>query len=288
MQSLTNTTIYPKILNYFALLKPRVMALVIFTSFSGYILSPHSCSPFFVFIGILSISIAAGASGCLNQWYEAETDALMERTKNRPVASGKITKESALSFGIILSVISLIMMQAAFGLLQTFLLAFTIWFYAYFYTIILKPRTPQNIVWGGISGALPPVIGYSLGGTIDIYAFVLFLIIFFWTPPHFWALSMTLKDDYKKAGIPLMPTEKGEVYTKKLMIFYGILTSLSSLLLLYLRETNIFHIISYVAINIYWFFLILNNNFTKNKNIKLFLFSILYLFLIFFLASCFH
>ncbi|MBP9752366.1 MAG: heme o synthase [Proteobacteria bacterium] len=282
---------FPQLGDYWGLLKPRVMSLVIFTSVCGYLLSPFSVHPFLAFVGILSIAIGAGASGCLNQWYEQKTDALMSRTKNRPIPSGRIDSDSALSFGVILSITSIILLQISFGLLQSFLLLFTILFYSLFYTIILKPNTPQNIVWGGISGALPPVIGYSLGGSIDVYAFCLFLIIFFWTPAHFWALSLNCKDDYANASIPIMPNIKGDQYTKNLIFVYAILTTLSTFLLIYLRESSILYISLLIILNTYWLYICyqLRRKGTNQKdNLKVFFYSMIYLFLIFLFTSIFH
>lgn len=275
--------------DYVALLKPRVMLLVIFTAFCGYMVSPLHVHPFLAFVGILSIAIGAGASGCLNQWYEVHTDSLMKRTQNRPLVRGVIHTNDALGFGIILSLLSIILIQVSFGILQSFLLSFTIAYYAFFYTIYLKPRFSQNIVWGGAAGALPPVIGYSLGSPIDAYACSLFLIIFLWTPPHFWALAMTLKNDYEKAKTPMLPNIKGDIYTKKQIVYYAILTTLSSLLPIVLRPSHIFLTIIIIIVNIIWLhhaYKLYNE--TNYNPLKFFGISIFYLFVIFLLLSVFH
>ncbi|CAO5680380.1 MAG: Protoheme IX farnesyltransferase [Holosporales bacterium] len=289
--NLLKTREIPQFIDYWGLLKPRVMSLVIFTSICGYILSPFIVHPFLAFVGILSIAMGAGASGCLNQWYEAKTDSYMLRTKNRPIPSGRIDPDSALSFGVILSITSLILLQVSFGVLQSFLLFFTIIYYTCFYTMVLKPNTVQNIVWGGASGALPPLIGYSLGGTVDVYAFFLFLIIFFWTPVHFWALSLNCKEDYKNARIPIMVNLKGEQYTKNLMFVYALLTSLSTGMLVYLRESSLLFVILLLVLNFIWLYVCYRFTFSKNnekQNLKVFFYSMIYLFLVFLFAAIFH
>lgn len=274
--------------DYWDLLKPRVMALVVFTSFCGCLLSPFPIHGLSAALGILSITLASGAAGCLNQWYEKKTDALMQRTKNRPVASGRITAHASLIFGLIITSLSLCIMQMAFGLFQSLFLLFNIAFYAFFYTVILKPNTDQNIVIGGGAGALPPVIGYSLGGTVDVYALMLFLIIFMWTPTHFWALSLRLKDDYKSANIPILPNTKGDLYTKKMMVLYAVLTTLMTFCPLFLRSSRIILWIGFVIINTVWLYLSYATYKDQKDPIKLFLFSILYLFFIFFMLVIFH
>jgi protoheme IX farnesyltransferase len=274
---------------YFSLLKPRVMGLVIFTALCGYILSPFSIHPFLAFVGLLAIATGAGASGCLNQWYEARTDALMDRTRHRAVSSGAIPADAALSLGIILSILSIIVLQITFGLMQCLLLAFTIFYYAFVYTVCLKPYTDQNIVWGGVSGALPPVIGYSLGGTIDLYAGILFFIIFFWTPAHFWALSLTLKEDYNKAHIPILPNTKGDAYTKKQILLYATLTALISFLPLFLRHSPLILWGIFIILNVIWLKKCIHlYNETLPQPLKVFFFSMVYLFSIFLLLSIFH
>ncbi|CAO4847888.1 MAG: Protoheme IX farnesyltransferase [Holosporales bacterium] len=264
------------------------MALVVFTSLCGFLLSPFPIHGLSAALGILSITLASGAAGCLNQWYEAKTDARMQRTKNRPVAAGRITPLASLTFGLFIAFLSLCIMQLTFGFFQSFFLFFNIVFYSYFYTVILKPNTDQNIVIGGGAGALPPVIGYSLCGTIDLYALVLFLIIFMWTPTHFWALSLRLKDDYKCANIPILPNTKGDHHTKKMMVVYALLTTLSSFIPLFLRSSMLVMWFAFITLNVVWLHLSYSVYKDQKDPIKLFLFSILYLFLIFFMLVVFH
>lgn len=274
---------------YFSLLKPRVMGLVIFTTLCGYMLSPFSVHPFLALVGLLAIATGAGASGCLNQWYEARTDVLMERTKHRVLAIGIISSDAALALGIILSILSIIILQITFGLVQSLLLSFTIFYYAYIYTVLLKPHTDQNIVWGGVSGALPPVIGYSLGGSLDLYAWILFFIIFFWTPAHFWALSLTLKEDYSKANIPILPNTKGDSYTKKKIFIYAFWTSITSFLPLFLRPSSFILWGLFIILNALWLqkcYQLWNESLLNP--LKVFFFSMFYLFFIFLFLSIFH
>ncbi|MDP2193608.1 MAG: heme o synthase [Alphaproteobacteria bacterium] len=269
--------------SYFELLKPRVMALVIFTSACGYFLSPYSLHPFLACIGILSIALGAGASGCLNQWFEAETDKIMSRTCNRPIPSGRIHADEALQFGLGLSVIALLLMQIAIGFWQMVFLAFTIFFYAYVYTVILKPSTDENIVIGGAAGAFPPMIGYFLSGVIDAYAIALFCVIFFWTPPHFWALSFSLKDDYQKAGIPIYINTRGVRATTRMMLVYGLLTAATCYVPLYLGNHSKYAYTAITAINGFWVYYLMRLSMHSNKQhaISVFLYSLIYLFLVF-------
>ncbi len=208
--------------DFFELLKPKVMRLVVFTAFVGLMVAPGYIHPFTAFVAILSIAIGAGAAGCLNMWYEHKLDALMERTKNRPIPSGRITPGQALAFGVILSVTSVTMLAMMVNWFAAGFLAFTIFYYVVVYTMWLKPNTPLNIVIGGAAGAFPPMVGYaSVTGNISIDSFVLFLIIFMWTPPHFWALNLYIKRDYEKANIPMMASVKGEAYTRKQILIYS-------------------------------------------------------------------
>lgn len=269
--------------DYVDLLKPRVMALVIFTSFCGYLLAPYSIHPFLAFSGIFAIALGAGASGCLNQWYEAKIDSMMMRTKNRPVAAGRIATEDAFKFGIILSLFSLIIMQISFGFAHCLFLAFTIFYYVYFYTVILKPNTDQNIVIGGASGAFPPMIGYFLAAPIDLFSISLFLIIFLWTPAHFWSLSFSLKDDYKKSNIPIVLNTKGERYTAKAIYIYAILTTVVSFVPLILRNTSVIAWGVVGIVNVIWLYYAtaLFANIEKTQAMTLFFYSIFYLFALF-------
>jgi protoheme IX farnesyltransferase len=211
--------------DYFALLKPRVMVLVIFTALVGMVVSPHGhVSPVIGAISLLMIAIGAGASGCLNMWWDADIDAVMTRTAKRPIPDGRIRPNEALAFGLFLSVGSTLILGLAANWLAAGLLAFTIVFYAVIYSMWLKRATAQNIVIGGAAGALPPVIGQAVvSGTVGIESLVLFAIIFIWTPPHFWALALVKAGEYAKAGIPMMPNVAGPESTRRQIVWYTVL-----------------------------------------------------------------
>lgn len=207
--------------DYWALLKPRVMSLVVFTGFVGLWLAPGHLHPLLACVAILCIAVGAGASGAINMWYDRDIDAVMKRTIDRPIPAGRVHPDEALSFGVFLSVASVILMGLAVNPVAAGLLALTIGFYIFIYTMWLKRRTPQNIVIGGASGALPPVIGWSaVTGDIGLPSLLLFGLIFLWTPPHFWALSLFRSGDYADAGVPMMPVVHGERETKKQMLLY--------------------------------------------------------------------
>ena len=209
--------------DYFALLKPRVMSLVVFTALVGLLLAPGGINPVIGVIAILSIAIGAGASGALNMWYDADIDALMSRTANRPLPAGRLERDHALALGLILSVFSVVLLGLAANWLAAGLLAFTIFFYAVIYTMWLKRSTPQNIVIGGAAGSFPPMIGWAaVTGTVSLEACILFLIIFLWTPPHFWALALYKQGDYGAAGIPMLPNVAGERVTKLQILLYSL------------------------------------------------------------------
>lgn len=215
-----------KVGDYVALLKPRVMSLVVFTGFAGMWIAPgfHAMHPLIAFTAILCLAVGAGAAGAINMWYDRDIDAIMHRTKNRPIPAGKILPAEALSFGIILSVLSVMMMGLAVNWMAAGILAFANFFYVVIYTMWLKRRTPQNIVIGGAAGAFPPMIGWAaVSGDITWVSVTLFAIIFFWTPPHFWALSLFANEDYKRANVPMLPVVSGEKTTKIQMIIYCIL-----------------------------------------------------------------
>ena len=209
--------------DYFALLKPRVMSLVVFTAVVGLLLAPGGINPVIGAIAILCIAVGAGASGALNMWYDADIDAVMSRTLNRPIPAGRVPREHALSLGVVLSAFSVMLLGLATNWLAAGLLAFTIFFYAVIYTIWLKRATPQNIVIGGAAGALPPMIGWAaVTGTVSIEGIILFLIIFLWTPPHFWALALYKQGDYHAAGIPMLPNVAGQTATKAQILLYSL------------------------------------------------------------------
>jgi len=209
--------------DFLALLKPRVMALAVFTAFVGLVVAPSGLNPIIAVIAIGAIAVGAGAAGALNMWYDADIDALMSRTSKRPVPSGRVTAGEALSFGLVLSALSVMTLGVLVGWLAASLLAFTIFFYVVIYTMWLKRSTPQNIVIGGAAGALPPVIGWAAAtGQVGIESLVLFLVIFLWTPPHFWALALFKVGDYEAAGIPMMPNVAGQASTKRQILIYAL------------------------------------------------------------------
>jgi len=210
----------------FALTKPRVMSLVIFTALCGLLAAPGSIHPVIGFTAILAISLGAGASAALNQWYESDIDAVMKRTSQRPLPAGRMDRETALHFGIGLSVFSVLLMGVAVNWFSAAFLAFSIFFYAVVYTIWLKRSTPQNIVIGGAAGAFPPAIGWAaVTGDVTLMPVLLFSIIFFWTPPHFWALALFVNSDYSKAGVPMMPVVAGRRSTRHQIFGYSLVLS---------------------------------------------------------------
>lgn len=212
--------------DYIELLKPRVMSLVVFTAFVGMVAAPATLNPVLAIIAIMAIAIGAGASGALNMWYDADIDAVMSRTRGRPIPSGRVRPAEALAFGLILSVLAVMTLGVLVNWLAATLLAFTIFFYAVIYTMWLKRSTPQNIVIGGAAGAIPPVIGWAAAtGTVSLESVILFLIIFLWTPPHFWALALFKSGEYGRAGIPMMPNVAGSLSTRRQMLAYAVLTA---------------------------------------------------------------
>lgn len=209
--------------DYFALLKPRVMTLVIFTAACAMIAAPGTLHPFLAFVSVLCVAVAAGAAGALNQWYEADIDAVMKRTANRPLPAGRLAASEALAFGIILSIGSVMVMGLALNWVAASWLALSIGFYVLVYTMWLKRRTPQNIVIGGAAGAFPVLVGWaSVTGDTPLLAWVLFGIIFLWTPPHFWALALFMEADYSKAGVPMLPVTHGATETRRQILWYSL------------------------------------------------------------------
>mgnify|MGYP002622915888 FL=1 len=210
--------------DYIALLKPRVMSLVVFTGFVGYMVAPGQGDAVLGFAAVLSIAVAAGAAGALNMWYDADIDAVMSRTRSRPIPAGRVPGEEALMLGLTLSALSVVTMYLAGGLLAAGLLAFTIFFYAVVYTMWLKRSTPQNIVIGGLSGALPPAIAWAAKtGALALDPLILVAIIFMWTPPHFWALSLISHKDYAAARVPMLPVTHGAKSTRIHVFIYSLL-----------------------------------------------------------------
>ncbi len=210
--------------DYVALLKPRVMSLVVFTGLAGLLVAPGNVNAVLAAVAILCIALGAGASGAINMWYDRDIDAVMERTKARPIPTGRVAPEEALAFGVVLALASTMLMGLALNWLAAGILALTIGFYVFVYTVWLKRRTPQNIVIGGAAGAFPPMIGWAaVTGDVGLGAVALFLLIFMWTPPHFWALALYREGDYAKAGVPMMPVVAGPSATKTQMLIYTVL-----------------------------------------------------------------
>jgi protoheme IX farnesyltransferase len=225
--------------DYVALLKPRVMSLVVFTAIIGLLLAPGGINPAIGVIAVLCIAIGAGGSGALNMWYDADIDAIMSRTANRPIPSGRVSRGEALAVGIICSGFSVAILGLATNFVAAALLAFTIFFYAVIYTMWLKRSTPQNIVIGGAAGAFPPMIGWAaVTGDITLPSIVLFLIIFLWTPPHFWALALYKQGDYGAAGIPMLPNVAGEPATKFQILLYSVILVGTTLLPVALHQSG--------------------------------------------------
>jgi protoheme IX farnesyltransferase len=274
--------------DYLALLKPRVMSLVVFTALVGMLVAPGAINPVIGFIAIVCIAIGAGASGALNMWYDADIDAVMSRTLNRPIPSGRMVKEDALVFGIVLSVFSVTLLALATNWVAGAFLAFTIFFYAVVYTMWLKRSTPQNIVIGGAAGAFPPMVGWAaVTGTLSWESFALFLIIFLWTPPHFWALALYKQGDYGAAGVPMMPNVVGEASTKRQIFVYSLLLAASSMLPVVLGFSSwIYGAVALVTgVAFVWLALRLlrapENGAMKRNARSLFTFSLSYLFALF-------
>ncbi|MFK7902987.1 MAG: heme o synthase [Nitratireductor sp.] len=274
--------------DYFRLLKPRVMVLVIFTAIVGLLMAPGEINWFIGSVAILCISIGAGASGSLNMWYDADIDAIMGRTAKRPVPSGKIEGSQALSFGLILSFFSVMVMGLVVNWFSALFLAFTIFFYAVIYTMWLKRSTPQNIVIGGAAGAFPPMIGWAaVTGSVSFESAVLFAIIFLWTPPHFWALALFRLQDYEHAQMPMMPNVYGEKRTRFEIVIYSILLGGVSILPTVMGFASIAYgiVAAGLGARFAWLGFQVWKNGTKEDGYshekKLFKYSIIYLFAIF-------
>jgi len=272
----------------FNLMKPRVMSLVIFTCVVGLLIAPIKVNFLNAIFSILAVALGSGAAGALNMWYEADLDSIMSRTCLRPIPTGKVTKKQALIFGILASIISVLVLYFFSNLVASFILATTILFYVFIYTIWLKRITPQNIVIGGAAGALPPVIGWAIAtGDITLQPIILFLIIFIWTPSHFWALSLYKTEDYRKANIPMLPVTSG-VKTTKLNIFvYALLLFIIVLAPFFLEYFGLIYLLFSGILGFYYVFicfrLLKTNESRLEKKIakQVFGFSIFYLFMIF-------
>ena len=269
-------------------MKPRVMSLVLFTCMVGLLIAPTHVPFSISVISLIAVAIGSGAAGALNMWYESDLDALMSRTCLRPIPAGKVKKDQALLFGIALSILSISMLYYFSNLISAVLLASTIAFYFFVYTIWLKRKTSQNIVIGGAAGALPPVIGWTIStGYISIEPIVLFLIIFFWTPSHFWALSLYKSGDYKKAKIPMLPIISGVAITKLNILIYALIMLPIAASPYFFKFGSIFYLFASSLMTIYYVFLcfkLYKTKATKQSNIlarKIFIYSIFYLFFLF-------
>ncbi len=272
----------------FKLMKPRVMSLVIFTCAVGLLMAPNIVPTKDAIIGIILVSIGAGAAGALNMWYESDLDALMSRTCLRPIPTGKVNKNQALVFGITLSIFSVIALDYFTNRISAVLLLSTILFYVFVYTIWLKRKTPQNIVIGGTSGALPPVIGWTIAtNSLSLEPITFFLIIFFWTPSHFWALSLYKSEDYKRAKIPMLPLTNGVESTKLNILIYSLLMLPVIFLPYAIGFVSMVFLIPSLVLTFYYNFLCFElykfkrNKFDSKKAKTIFGYSILYLFMIF-------
>ncbi len=272
--------------DYFSLLKPKVMSLVVFTGFAGMWVAPNvsSLHPVLAATAVFCIALGAGAAGAINMWYDRDIDAVMNRTKNRPIPMGKINPDEALTYGIILSVLSVMTMGIALNWVAAGLLAVANLFYVFVYTIWLKRLTPQNIVIGGAAGAFPPMIGWAaVTGDVTLPSVMLFCIIFFWTPPHFWALSLFANEDYKRANIPMLPVVSGERVTKIQMMVYSFILVPLSVTPYLLGVSGIWYGISAFLLSV--FFLFTNARVMLDKTHKsaklMFGYSVFYLFALF-------
>ena len=274
--------------DYFALLKPRVMSLVVFTALVGMMLAPGHINPVVGFAALLAIAVGAGAAGCLNMWYDSDIDAVMTRTALRPIPAGRVSRDEALAFGLTLSVGSVVFLGLMTNLFAAAFLAFTIFFYAVVYTMWLKRWTAQNIVIGGAAGAFPPMIGYAaVTGSADLVSFILFAIIFIWTPPHFWALALVKKGDYAKAGVPMLPVTAGETATRHQILLYTLILAPAGVLPAIMGFGGIAYAVLSVVSGLGMIFLALRvharreGDAARKAAMQLFGFSILYLFLLF-------
>jgi len=272
----------------FNLMKPRVMSLVIFTCVVGLLISPKEVNYLNAIFSIIAVALGSGSAGALNMWYESELDSIMTRTCLRPIPTGKVTRNQALIFGVLTSVLSIIMLYYFSNLVATLILLSTILFYVFVYTMWLKPKTSQNIVIGGAAGALPPVIGWSIAtGSVTFEPIILFLIIFMWTPSHFWALSIYKTEDYKNAKIPMLPVTSGIKFTKINIFIYALLLLATIITPFFLNYFGLFYFLVSGILGVYYVYicykLLKTSNQRKEKKVakNIFTFSILFLFLTF-------
>ncbi len=283
---LSNNTLLFNINSFYQLMKPRVMSLVIFTCVVGLIAAPVQVGFISSALSLCAVALGAGAAGALNMWYESDLDALMKRTCLRPIPTGKVSKNQALIFGLTTSFISVIALYYFSNLLSAVMLSITILFYVVIYTMWLKKLTPQNIVIGGAAGAFPPIIGWTIAtGNITLEPILYFLIIFFWTPSHFWALSLYKTEDYNNANIPMLPVVAGVKITKVNIFVYGLILYIISLTPYYFGYLGLIYFSTCLILGSYYVYLcykLLIETVDENKFAKkIFIYSILYLFLIF-------
>ncbi len=282
------TTIEPSVGDFVELMKPRVMSLVVFTSLAGLFAAPGTLHPVLAVIAVLCIAVGAGASGALNMWYDADIDARMARTAARPIPRGRVTADEALTFGSVLSVFSVLTLGVLVNWVAGALLALTIAYYVFFYTMWLKRRTPQNIVIGGAAGSFPPMIGWAaVTGTVTIESVLLFLIIFMWTPPHFWALALYRCRDYERVGVPMLPVVAGPDETRRQILLYSLLLVPLAVTPYFIGLGGIVYLATSVVLGAIFLYLavkvwMVREGREADRTAKqLFGFSILYLFLLF-------
>jgi protoheme IX farnesyltransferase len=283
-----DSAIDPSVGDFITLMKPRVMSLVVFTALTGMVAAPGHIHPLLGAIALLAITIGAGASGALNMWYDADIDAVMQRTAARPIPRGRVLAGDALGFGVFLSAASVVTLGLLVNWFAGALLAFTILFYVVVYTMWLKRWTPQNIVIGGAAGAFPPMIGWAaVTGSVSIESIVLFLIIFMWTPPHFWALALYRSRDYERAGVPMLPVVAGARETRKQILIYTAILAAIAVVPYFIGLGGLAYLVTSTAMGvIFVYYAVRVWKVTEGREAdaaakKLFLFSILYLFVIF-------
>ena len=273
-----------RVADFIELLKPRVMSLVVFSGFAGLMVAPGTLHPVLATVAVLCIAVGAGASGAINMWYDRDIDAIMQRTRKRPIPAGRVDPQEAVSFGIVLAIGAVTLMALAVNWLAAGLLALTIAFYVFVYTMWLKRRTPQNIVIGGAAGAFPPMIGWAaVTGEISLASIALFLLIFMWTPPHFWALALYRTGDYAKAGVPMLPVVAGPRATKAQMLIYTVLLFPLALAPWVLGLTGAVYAAAAVLLGLLFILAAVRVWFDSGERAarQMFAFSILYLFLLF-------
>jgi protoheme IX farnesyltransferase len=282
------TSTEPSVGDFIELMKPRVMSLVVFTSLAGLFAAPGSLHPVLAVIAILCIAVGAGASGALNMWYDADIDARMARTAARPIPRGRVTADEALAFGSVLSVMSVLTLGVLVNWVAGALLALTIAYYVFFYTMWLKRRTPQNIVIGGAAGSFPPMIGWAaVTGTVTVESVLLFLIIFMWTPPHFWALALYRCRDYERVGVPMLPVVAGADETRRQILLYSLVLTPLAVTPYFIGLGGIVYLATSVALGLVFLHLavkvwrVREGREADHAAKQLFGFSILYLFVLF-------